>query len=122
LAALQQVLQGANDAPQAIAHVLFMFVMQVKDKMEQQGMPVDDKVWLASGGALDRILFDTVGILAGVLGFKEAGNPEFVHALKDAVVSMMLDSDSQSEAAPDADEQGMQAGPPQGGLLAGGMQ
>lgn len=130
LQSLQQVLQGAKDAPAAIGHVIFMAIHQVKQKLEEKGIPIDDKVWLANKGVVDRVLFEVVGLLYGVLGYKQAADPRFVHAVKDAIVTLMQQDDAQSGAMQDTDVETPEEevspneepeGPPQGLLAGGGM-
>lgn len=131
LQSIQQVLQGATDPAQAIAHVVFMAIEKVKNKLEQQGMAVDDRVWMASGGVLDRVLFEIVGLLYGVIGFEQAADPKFVASLKQAIVDLMSQADTDAgvseevgETTPDDEEtegEMPQGGAPRGLLSAGGM-
>ena len=120
LQALQQVLQGAEDPVAAVGNAVFMALGKVRDKLEEQGMPIDDKLWVAKGGILDRVLFEVIAILKTVLGFEQAGTAEFTSALKGSVIELMEQEDQgggQEQAPMGAEQGGMQAppqGPPQG--------
>lgn len=134
LQALGQVLQGASDPASAIGHAVFMALSKVRDKLESEGMSIDDKLWVAKGGVLDRVLFEVASVLVAVLGFQDAANPQFVQQLKQSVIQLMEQEDGEGPEAPDADMEGqehmggmptqgmpMQAPPMASGGLMGGM-
>ena len=120
LQALQQVLQGAEDPVAAVGNAVFMALGKVREKLEEQGMSIDDKLWVAKGGVLDRVLFEVIAILKTVLGVEQAGTAEFASALKGSVIELMEQEDAgggQEQAPMGAEQGGMQAppqGPPQG--------
>ena len=58
LRALMQVLKGAQDPAMAIGNAVFMAISKVREKLDQNGMSVNDKLWMAKGGILDRVLFE----------------------------------------------------------------
>lgn len=129
--AMQQVLQGANDPAQAIAHVIFMAMSKVREKLIQNKIPVDPKVWIAGGGVLDRVIFEVMGVLFAVMQFKDASNSQFVHSVKEAVLDLMQDEQDSMESGqpqePDNDQDDMsqqqQMGqmPPQGMMVPQGV-
>lgn len=104
LRALMQVLKGAQDPAMAIGNAVFMAISKVREKLDQNGMSVNDKLWMAKGGILDRVLFEVVGVVKAVLGFEAAGSPQFAQAVKQAVVSLMQQESAQAgaEATPQA--------------------
>lgn len=116
LQALQQVLQGAKDPVAAVGNAVFMALGKVRDKLEEQGMAIDDKLWVAKGGVLDRVLFEVIAILKTVLGFEQAGTAEFASALKGSVIQLMEQEDAGGGAQqpPTGGEQGGMQAPPQG--------
>lgn len=95
LRALMQVLKGAQDPAMAIGNAVFMAISKVREKLDQNGMSVNDKLWMAKGGILDRVLFEVVGVVKAVLGFEAAGSPQFAQAVKQAVVSLMQQESAQ---------------------------
>lgn len=98
LRALMQVLKGAQDPAMAIGNAVFMAISKVREKLDQNGMSVNDKLWMAKGGILDRVLFEVVGVVKAVLGFEAAGSPQFARAVKQAVVSLMQQESAQAGA------------------------
>lgn len=98
LRALMQVLKGAQDPAMAIGNAVFMAISKVREKLDQNGMSVNDKLWMAKGGILDRVLFEVVGVVKAVLGFEAAGSPQFAQAVKQAVVSLMQQESAQAGA------------------------
>ena len=98
LRALMQVLKGAQDPAMAIGNAVFMAISKVREKLDQNGMSVNDKLWMAKGGILDRVLFEVVGVVKAVLGFEAAGSPQFAQAVKQAVVSLMQQENAQAGA------------------------
>jgi len=114
LQSIAQVLQGAKDAAQALGHVIFMALSKVREKLQQRGMKIDDKVWIAGGGVLDRVLFEVMTAIATILKFKQAADPNFVHDVKETVLGLMHDDDNgphNQQSDNDEDDQ-QQAGPP----------
>jgi hypothetical protein len=95
---VSQVLKGAKDPVQALAHVIFMALGKVREMLQQKGLKIDDKVWIAGGGVLDRVMFELMTVLVGVVGYKQAGDPTFVHDVKDAVLQLMQQDDEQGES------------------------
>lgn len=118
LKSLGGVLQGAADPAAAIANAVFMTLSTVREKLEQNGMPIDDKLWVTKGGVLDRVLYEVVNVLAAVMGFEQAGDPKFVDSLKRNVIALMEKEDAgggmpQEEAPmPPQEQQGGLMGPP----------
>lgn len=104
LQAMTQVLQGAKDPVQALAHVIFMALSKVRQKLIQKGIKIDDKVWIAGGGVLDRVMFEVMTALVGILGYKQAGDATFVHNVKEAVLDLMNSEEEQSEQGSDNEE------------------
>ncbi len=98
LRALMQVLKGAQDPAMAIGNAVFMAISKVREKLDQNGMSVNDKLWMAKGGILDRVLFEVVGVVKAVLGFEAAGSSQFARAVKQAVVSLMQQESAQAGA------------------------
>lgn len=98
LRALMQVLKGAQDPAMAIGNAVFMALSKVREKLDQNGMSVNDKLWMAKGGILDRVLFEVVGVVKAVLGFEAAGSSQFARAVKQAVVSLMQQESAQAGA------------------------
>ena len=118
LQSLQQVLQGATDPVAAIGNAVFMALSAVRDKLEQQGLSIDDKLWAAKGGVLDRVVFEVLVILKEVLGVQDANSPQFAKGLKDTIINLMAKEEQGGAGQPGAmPEQGMPPqgmGPPQG--------
>lgn len=127
LQALQGVLQGASNPAAAVANAVYMALSKVREKLDSQGMPIEDKLWMANGGVLDRVLFEICGALKAIFGFQEAASPQFVNSLKQEVVALMQQEETGgSPAAAQPTPQGMPpAGPTQaptplsGGLMGG---
>lgn len=120
---VQMVQQAGNDAPAAAAHAIYVGIAQARHALEQQGMPVDDKVWVMKGGVLNQLVVEVGKILASTLGPQFASG-QFMNAVTQAVIQIMKQQeagagDDESSEAPD-DETSEQ---PQGGLVApqGGM-
>lgn len=119
LAALGQVLQGANDPAAAIAHAVFMALSKVKDKLEEQQMTIDPSVWVSGGGVLDRVLFEVISVLVAVIGFKDAANPDFVKQVKGDVIDLMDKENGEGPESPDGGMEGSEGMPPQGMPMGG---
>lgn len=113
LQSLQQVLQGAKDPVAAVGNAVFMALSAVRDKLDQQGLSIDDKLWVAKGGVLDRVVFEVLVVLKEVLGVQEANSPEFAAGLKDTIMQLM----AQEEQGGPPQQGGM---PPQGMPMQGG--
>lgn len=113
LQALQQVLQGAKDPVAAIGNAVFMALSVVRDKLDQQGLSIDDKLWVARGGVLDRVVFEVLVVLKEVLGVQEAKTPQFAAGLKESIMQLM----TQEEQGGPPQQSGM---PPQGMPMQGG--
>lgn len=125
LQALKQVVEGANDPAQAIAHVIFMALDKVRQKLAEKGIKIDDRIWIAGGGVLDRVLFEVAGALYGILGYQQIANSQFVHSIKEGVLDLMQDHEDgvQEQGPEEAPQQESQESP--NGLMApisGGMQ
>src|SRR5689334_6820890 len=90
---LGQLLQGAKDHVQALAHGIFMIVSQVRQQLQQKGISIDSRVWIASGGVLDQVIGNLGAVVAGVFGLDDAATPEFAQAVKKAVVQLMQQED-----------------------------
>jgi len=117
LQALQQVLQGAQDPVAAVGNAIFMALSKVREKLDEQGMSIDDKLWIANGGVLDRVLFEVISVLKIVLGFEQAGTAEFASSLKNSVVQLMQQEESGAQEQGPPQEAPM--GPPNSALLGG---
>lgn len=89
LQAMQQVLQGSQDPAAAIGNAIFMAISKVREKLDQNDMAIDDTLWAAKGGVLDRVLFEVITALKAVLGFEAAGTSEFAQAVKQSVIQLM---------------------------------
>lgn len=135
LQAIQQVLHGANDPVQALAHVIFMAISKVKQELQKRDIKIDDKVWIAGGGVLDRVLFEVMMVLTTALQFQQAQDSKFVASVKGAVLDLMHDDDQNSESIATLHDKGLpipkqgqgdgspqDQGPPSGGLAAPGGQ
>ena len=112
--AMSQVLKGANDPVQALAHVIFMGLSKVKGTLAQKGIKVDDRVWIMGGGVLDRVIFEVMLVLATVVKFQPAANSQFVHQVKGAVLDLMEDDDSNAQSIKVLHDKGLPVpkGPP----------
>lgn len=112
--ALSQVLKGANDPVQALAHALFLSLSKVKATLAQRKIKVDDKIWIMGGGVLDRVIFEVMLVLATVVKFQPAATPQFVHQVKAAVLDLMEDDDSNGKAIKVLHDKGLPVpkGPP----------
>lgn len=116
LQSLQQVLQGASDPAAAVGNAVFIALSKVREKLEQNEMSIDDKLWIAKGGVLDRVLFEVITALKAVLGFEAAGSGEFAAAVKDSVMQLM-----QQESEGQGPSEANMPGQPQGGMPPQGM-
>ena len=122
LQALQGVLQGAANPAAAVANAVFMALSKVREKLDQQGLSINDKLWAAKGGVLDRVIFEVCATLKAILGFEEAGSPEFSGALKQEVMALMDQEEmGGSPAAADQQMTGQPAPPPQQGGMGTGL-
>lgn len=130
---LQQIgnmLKTAKDPVQVVAHMIFMAMFQARKVIQQKGIKIDPRIWVAGGGVVDRVVFELMGVLYSVFQMQEAGNPKFVAAVKEAVLNLMEDNQEASRGnqegqGEDQDDEGQeeeQEAPQGGGLLAGGMQ
>ena len=125
LGAMEQVVGGASNPAAAIGNAVFMALSKVREKLDQQGIPIDDKLWIANGGVLDRVLFEVCATLKAVLGFEPAGEQGFSGEVKSTVIQLMEDEDngqSPEQGAPTmeqmpAEEVPMQQAPQGNGLL-----
>jgi hypothetical protein len=98
LQAIQQVLQGAKDPVQALAHVIFMAIAKVRTTLQEKGIKIDDRVWIMGGGVLDRVMFEVMIALATALKYPAASNSQFVHGVKEGVLDLMQDADDNDES------------------------
>ena len=122
LQALQGVLQGAADPVAAVANAIFMALSKVREKLDSQGLSINDKLWVAKGGVLDRVLFEVCATLKAVLGFEDAASPQFAGALKQGVMDLMRQEESGGNPAEaDAQMMGQPAPPPQQGGMGTGL-
>ncbi len=122
LQALQGVLQGASDPAAAVANAVFMALSKVREQLDERGVAINDKLWIANGGVLDRVIFEVCSVLRAVFGFEQAGSEQFVSALKEEVLALMAqDQEGGNPAAvqPQPAPQQMQQPPMQGGGLMG---
>lgn len=115
LQSLQQVLQGASDPAAAVGNAVFMALSKVREKLEQNDMSIDDKLWVAKGGVLDRVLFEVITALKAILGFQQADSAEFAGAVKNSVMQLMQqESEGQGPSEADMPNQPQEGMPPQG--------
>lgn len=96
LRALSQVLRGAQDPAAAVGNAVFMALSKVREKLDQQGLSINDKLWMAKGGILDRVLFEVIGVVHAVLEYPPAGDPAFAQAVKQSVVGLMEQESTQA--------------------------
>lgn len=123
---IQMVQQAGNDAPAAAAHAIYVGIAQARHALEQQGIPVDDKIWVMKGGVLNQLVAEVGKLLASALGAQFASR-DFLAATAQAVVQIMkqqeqgeAEESSEEESAETPDEEAVEDG--QGGLLAPQMQ
>lgn len=124
---IQMVQQSGNDAPAAAAHAIYVGIAQARHALEQQGIPVDDKIWVMKGGVLNQLVAEVGKLLASALGQQFASNG-FMTATAQAVVQIMKQQEQGSmqegspeeETAESPDEE--DAEDMQGGLAAPQMQ
>lgn len=111
--ALQQAAQSASDLPAALALAIFQAMGQVKSAIQQKGVPLSSKIWVANGGVLDTVVQNVCQALASIPPeIPEAAEPDFMQDVKEEVFNLM----EGNTGAPSE-----QAGPPQmggGSLLA----
>lgn len=113
LQTMQTVLQHAQDPANALGQIVFKMMLQVKQKLQERGVPIDNNVWLADKGVVDRVIFEVVGLLYGVLNYEQAADPNFVHAFKDSIVTAMEGHNASNGAPgmPEEDDESMEAMP-----------
>ena len=122
--AIQQAAQSASDLPAALAMVIFQAMGQVKSAIEQRGIPLSSKIWVARGGVLDRVIQEVCQVLASIPPeIPEVEDPEFMQDVKEEVFNLMEQEEGEGDIAP---EQEM-AGPPsmlapRGNPMMGGME
>jgi hypothetical protein len=66
MGALEQLL-GSAEPVMAMGQFISQLVMNIKEKSDQSGMPIDDMVWMAKGGVVDRLI-DQASLLAETFG------------------------------------------------------
>lgn len=136
-----KVVTSANDPADALAHALFALFSQARNALLQNGIKVDNKAWLAKGGAVDIVIKDVLGIIASTVG-KQLSSSAFARDTKNDLVKIMKSEMDTAKAPPPDHAPGMggapmpmqggpggapqgpppgppQGGPPQGGLLSG---
>lgn len=69
---LSKMVSKSQDPADALAHGLFMLMSKVRNTVAQQKLPIDNRAWLANGGAVDKVIIDVGGLLASTAG------PQFV--------------------------------------------
>lgn len=123
IAALQQAAQSAADLPAALALAIFQAMGQVKDQIQQRGIPISSKIWVATGGVLDTVIKNVCQALASIPPeIPEAADPEFMQDVKEEVFNLM---EGNQGSAPTTQEQPqgppnmLAAGP---NMMQGGMQ
>lgn len=94
---MKQMLGTAKDIVEVTAHLIFMAMFSIRQKLQQKGMNLDPRIWTCQGGVLDRVLFDTVGIMVAILKMPQAGDPKFVSAVKESIFNLMHDNDAASQ-------------------------
>lgn len=113
IAALQQAAQSAADLPAALALAIFQALGQVKDQVQQRGIPLSSKIWVARGGVLDKVIQNVCQALASIPPeIPEAVEPDFMQDVKEEVFNLMESGGQQGGQMP------QEAGPPN--MLAGG--
>ena len=113
---IQMVQQAGNDAPAAAAHAIYVGLAQARHALEQQGIPVDSKIWVMDGGVLNQLVIEIGKILASSLG-PQFASKQFLAATAQAVLQIMQQQESGNQPQPDAAP--AQAGglaAPQGGM------
>ena len=123
VAALQQMLQAAKDPVQVIAHVLYGAIAKVKQQLHARKMKIDERVWIAHGGVLDRVMVEIMMFIGTGLKFQPATNPQFVAQVKQTVLQLMEQDDKNTKAIKLLNDNGLPIpGQPQQQQGAGGQQ
>lgn len=131
---LQQIgnmLKTAKDPVQVVAHMIFMAMFQARKALQQKGLKLDARIWIAGGGVIDRVIFELMGVLYSVFQMQEAGDKKFVAAVKEAVLNLMHDNqeassqdegspEEEAQESPEEEGQEQEQAPQGGGLLAAG--
>lgn len=117
---------SSGDPAAALAHMLFALFSNARNALLKNGMKVDNRAWLAQGGAVDIVIKDVLGIIASTAG-KQLASSAFARDVKKDLMQIM-----QQEMAKGKKDQQLptmvpgaggaplpQGGPPQGGLLNG---
>lgn len=107
---LQTVVQGAKDIPSAMAHAIFQVMSTVAVQLENKGMEIDDRAWVAGGGVLDKVMYDVTNVLVEAFGVKEAATKEFIERMRGEIVDLMMDDEIGRED-PAAGEMGVEQMP-----------
>jgi hypothetical protein len=88
ISALQEAAQSASDLPAALALAIFQAMGQVKSAIQQKGVPLSSKIWVANGGVLDTVVQNVCQALASVPPeIPEAAEPDFMQDVKEEVFS-----------------------------------
>lgn len=125
--ALQQAAQSASDLPAALALAIFQAMGQVKTAIQQKGVPLSSKIWVANGGVLDTVVQNVCQALASIPPeIPEAAEPDFMQDVKEEVFNLM-EGNTGGQMAPGPEAQSgppnLLAPPPDGGppMPSGGM-
>lgn len=107
----------------ASGQVLANMIMQMKEKADEQGLNLSDRIWMAQGGVADRLadrLANTVQSLAGV-PIGDQGDAIWEEALNVFKLAMQTQQGGQAPGAPQAPQAAPQGMGPMGAAQQMGM-
>jgi hypothetical protein len=110
--AMSQLVKSA-DPVMALGQFVSQLVMNVKEKAQQSDMPIDDMVWMASGGVVERLIEESA-ILAETFGVdvpKAAEAAIYEEVMNVLKMASKAGSQPQQPGAPQGQPQPTQGGP-----------
>jgi len=107
---VQMVQKAGQNAPQAVAHAILTGVVQARHMLEQNNMPVDNKVWVAPGGVVQQLVVEVCKILASTLG-QQFLSKDFMSATSQTIIQAMQQQDKSQQAAPTDEAEPMEESP-----------
>lgn len=78
----------SGDPADALAHLLFTLFSNARNALLKNGIPIDNRAWLAKGGAVDVVIKDVLGIIASTAGTQLASSA-FARDVKADLVKIM---------------------------------
>lgn len=94
---IQMIKQAGPDAPNAAAHAILTGIVQARQMLEQNNMPVDNSIWVSKGGVVNQLVTEVGKILASTVDPMFV-SPEFLSATAKAIVQQMQQQDNKRQA------------------------